>query len=65
MCVVILKFTSFTLMIFRFKVSDGKLKLMAMLPVNMTSDVNLGKFQNLGLILVQDYTINILPKTQE
>lgn len=50
---------------FTFKASDGKMKLMAMLPVNMTSDVNLGKFQNLGLILVQDYSINLVPKTQE
>ncbi|RZC59909.1 hypothetical protein C5167_007208 [Papaver somniferum] len=50
---------------FTFKASDGKMKLMAMLPTKMASDVNLGNIQNLGLILVKDYTINLVPKTQE
>ncbi|MCL7022964.1 hypothetical protein MKW94_028869 [Papaver nudicaule] len=50
---------------FRFTASDGKMKLMAMLPSNMATDVTLGKLQNLGLILVLHYNINIVPKTQE
>ncbi|KAI3984371.1 hypothetical protein MKX01_011325 [Papaver californicum] len=51
-------------MIFRFTSRDGKMKLKAMLPSYMSS-INLGEFQNLGLILVQDYNIQIITKTQE
>ncbi|RZC93840.1 hypothetical protein C5167_029482 [Papaver somniferum] len=31
----------------------------------MSFDINLVEFQNLGLMLVQDYNIQIMPKTQE
>ncbi|KAI3957751.1 hypothetical protein MKX01_007582 [Papaver californicum] len=50
---------------FTFTASDGKMKLKAMLPSYMSSDINLGNFQNLGLILVQDYNIQIMQRTQE
>ncbi|KAK9116008.1 hypothetical protein Sjap_014955 [Stephania japonica] len=50
---------------FTFNASDGKMKLKATLPSNMSSEINLGDLQNLGLIRILDYTLNVLPKTQE
>ncbi|KAK9106804.1 hypothetical protein Syun_022815 [Stephania yunnanensis] len=50
---------------FTFNASDGKMKLKATLPSNMSSEINLGNLQNLGLIRILDYTLNVLPKTQE
>ncbi|KAI3894137.1 hypothetical protein MKW92_052065, partial [Papaver armeniacum] len=41
------------------------MKLKAMLPSYMSSDINLGEFQNLGLMLAQDYNIQIMPKIKE
>ncbi|GAU36036.1 hypothetical protein TSUD_208060 [Trifolium subterraneum] len=42
-------------------VSDGKMKLRAILPSNQFSDVLSGKIQNLGLIRIVDYTLNDIP----
>ncbi|MCL7037997.1 hypothetical protein MKW94_019572 [Papaver nudicaule] len=53
-------------MIFRlFTASDGKIKLKAVLRSIMSSDVNLGKYRNLGLILLEDYNIQIILKKPE
>ncbi|PKU59660.1 BTB/POZ domain-containing protein [Dendrobium catenatum] len=41
--------------------SDGKMKIKAMLPTNLSSEVNSGKLQNLGLIRILDYTCNTIP----
>eukprot|EP01018_Ginkgo_biloba_P010292 Gb_17349 [translate_table: standard] len=46
---------------FTFMVNDGKMKLKAMLPTSMASEVNSGTLQNLGLIRILDYTCNSIP----
>ncbi|KAB1216835.1 Replication protein A 70 kDa DNA-binding subunit B [Morella rubra] len=46
---------------FMFSASDGKRKLRAILPSNMSSEVMSGNIQNLGLIRVLDYTLNDIP----
>ncbi|OVA02158.1 OB-fold nucleic acid binding domain [Macleaya cordata] len=50
---------------FTFVASDGKMKLKATLPSNMSSEINLGNLQNLGLIRILGYTLNVIPKTLE
>ncbi|XP_020700533.1 replication protein A 70 kDa DNA-binding subunit B [Dendrobium catenatum] len=46
---------------FTFMASDGKMKIKAMLPTHLSSEVNSGKLQNLGLIRILDYTCNTIP----
>jgi replication factor A1 len=45
----------------RFSACDGKMKLRAILPASMSSEVMSGKIQNLGLIQILDYTLNDIP----
>ncbi|XP_068654082.1 replication protein A 70 kDa DNA-binding subunit B [Aristolochia californica] len=50
---------------FTFLASDGQRKLKAMLPTNFSSEIHAGKFQNLGLIRILDYTCNAIPNQTE
>ncbi|XP_038878718.1 replication protein A 70 kDa DNA-binding subunit B-like [Benincasa hispida] len=50
---------------YMFTASDGDMKLKAILPSNLTSDVISGNIQNLGLIRVLDYSLNDIPNKQE
>lgn len=53
------------LLIIRFSANDGKMKIKAMLPATLTSDIISGKIQNLGLIRLLDYTVNDIPGKSE
>ncbi|WOH03440.1 hypothetical protein DCAR_0622838 [Daucus carota subsp. sativus] len=46
---------------FRFVANDGKMKLDGMFPSSLSSEVNSGNIQNLGLIRIVDYTLNDIP----
>ncbi|KAL8111128.1 replication protein A 70 kDa DNA-binding subunit B-like [Apium graveolens] len=46
---------------FRFVANDGKMKLDGMFPSSLSSKVNSGNIQNLGLIHIVDYTLNDIP----
>ncbi|CAN6470194.1 unnamed protein product [Victoria cruziana] len=46
---------------FTFMANDGTMKLKAMLPTSISSEVQSGKLQNLGLIRILDYTCNAVP----
>ncbi|WOL17668.1 replication protein A 70 kDa DNA-binding subunit B-like [Canna indica] len=46
---------------FTFMASDGKMKLKAMLPTHLSSEIQSGNLQNLGLIRILDYTCNSIP----
>ncbi|KAF3785823.1 Replication protein A DNA-binding subunit B [Nymphaea thermarum] len=46
---------------FTFMANDGSMKLKAMLPTSISSEVQSGKLQNLGLIRILDYTCNAVP----
>ncbi|KAJ1387138.1 hypothetical protein SESBI_40216 [Sesbania bispinosa] len=50
---------------YMFTASDGKMKLRAILPSNMYSEVLSGNIQNLGLIRILDYTLNDIPNKSE
>lgn len=50
---------------FRFTASDGDMKLKAILPSNLTSDVISGNIQNLGLIRILDYSLNDIPNKSD
>lgn len=53
-------------LLIRFSANDGKMKIKAMLPAALTSDIISGKIQNLGLIRLLDFTVNDIPgKSQE
>ncbi|XP_031489389.1 replication protein A 70 kDa DNA-binding subunit B [Nymphaea colorata] len=46
---------------FTFMANDGSMKLKAMLPTSISSEVQSGELQNLGLIRIIDYTCNAVP----
>lgn len=50
---------------YTFNASDGKMKLKAIFPSNLTSEIISGKIQNLGLIRILDYTLNDIPSKSE
>nr|CAD1837939.1 unnamed protein product [Ananas comosus var. bracteatus] len=50
---------------FTFMASDGVMKIKAMLPTHLASEINSGKLQNLGLIRIIDYTCNAIPNQPE
>ncbi|RDX97660.1 Replication protein A 70 kDa DNA-binding subunit B, partial [Mucuna pruriens] len=50
---------------YMFTASDGKMKLRAILPSNMYSEVLSGNIQNLGLVRILDYTLNDIPNKSE
>ncbi|XP_043704466.1 replication protein A 70 kDa DNA-binding subunit B [Telopea speciosissima] len=50
---------------FTFMASDGKMKVKAILPSNMSSEIESGNIQNLGLIRILDYTLNVIPNKSE
>ncbi|KAK1427233.1 hypothetical protein QVD17_15916 [Tagetes erecta] len=50
---------------YMLSVNDGKKKLKAMLPSDLSSEVINGNIQNLGLIRVIDYTLNDIPNRNE
>ncbi|MCO5549118.1 hypothetical protein L7F22_002584 [Adiantum nelumboides] len=43
---------------FLFQANDGTLKILAMVPSEMSDDVISGKLQNLGLLRIKDYTLS-------
>ncbi|KAG4929823.1 hypothetical protein JHK82_046894 [Glycine max] len=50
---------------YRFTANDGKTKLKAMISSDMCSQVLSGAIQNLGLIRVLDYTVNVIPNKSD
>ncbi|XP_013625590.1 PREDICTED: replication protein A 70 kDa DNA-binding subunit B [Brassica oleracea var. oleracea] len=46
---------------YTFNANDGKMKIKAMLPATLTSEIVSGKIQNLGLIRLLHYTANDIP----
>ncbi|XP_058180756.1 replication protein A 70 kDa DNA-binding subunit B [Rhododendron vialii] len=50
---------------FSFMASDGKMKLKALLQSTLSSEVESGKIQNLGLISILNYTVNDIPMKNE
>ncbi|KAL0736329.1 hypothetical protein Bca4012_012539 [Brassica carinata] len=50
---------------YTFNANDGKIKIKAMLPATLSSDIFSGKIQNLGLIRLLDYTANDIPGKSE
>nr|XP_043636606.1 replication protein A 70 kDa DNA-binding subunit B [Erigeron canadensis] len=50
---------------YTFSVSDGKKKLKAMLQSSLSTEVINGNIQNLGLIRIDDYTLNDIPNKNE
>lgn len=48
-----------------FMASDGEMKLKAMLPTYLSTEIQSGKLQNLGLIRILDYTCNSIPNQPE
>ncbi|KEH32027.1 putative replication factor A protein [Medicago truncatula] len=50
---------------YSFSASDGKKKLKGIIPSNQYSEVLSGKIQNLGLIRILDYTLNVIPNKSE
>lgn len=48
-----------------FTASDGKMKLKAILPSNLSSEVISGSIQNKGLVRILDYTLNEIPNKSE
>nr|DAD35050.1 TPA_asm: hypothetical protein HUJ06_005690 [Nelumbo nucifera] len=50
---------------FTFMASDGKIKVKTILPSNLSSEIESGSIQNLGLIRMLDYTFNVLPYKSE
>ncbi|XP_042449670.1 replication protein A 70 kDa DNA-binding subunit B-like [Zingiber officinale] len=50
---------------FTFMATDGEMKLKAMLPTYLSTEIQSGKLQNLGLIRIVDYTCNSIPNQPE
>ncbi|KAL2961164.1 hypothetical protein AAZX31_17G076300 [Glycine max] len=50
---------------YMFTANDGKTKLKAMISSDMCSQVLSGAIQNLGLIRVLDYTVNVIPNKSD
>ncbi|KAK8695003.1 hypothetical protein V6N13_072545 [Hibiscus sabdariffa] len=50
---------------YTFNASDGKMKLRAIFPSNMSSDIMTGSVQNKGLVKILDYTLNDIPNKSE
>ncbi|KAE8711819.1 Replication protein A 70 kDa DNA-binding subunit B [Hibiscus syriacus] len=50
---------------YTFNASDGKMKLRAIFPSNMSSEIIAGSVQNKGLVKILDYTLNDIPNKSE
>ncbi|MBA0825005.1 hypothetical protein Goarm_021631, partial [Gossypium armourianum] len=50
---------------YTFNASDGKMKLRAIFPSNMSSEIITGSVQNKGLVRILDYTLNDIPNKSE
>ncbi|KAG4155190.1 hypothetical protein ERO13_D03G096700v2 [Gossypium hirsutum] len=50
---------------YTFNASDGKMKLRAIFPSNMSSEIITGGVQNKGLVRILDYTLNDIPNKSE
>ncbi|XP_010258039.1 PREDICTED: replication protein A 70 kDa DNA-binding subunit B-like [Nelumbo nucifera] len=50
---------------FTFMASDGRTKVKAILPSNLSAEIESGNIQNLGLIRILDYTLNVIPNKSE
>ncbi|GKV35510.1 hypothetical protein SLEP1_g43768 [Rubroshorea leprosula] len=50
---------------YTFSASDGKLKLRAIFPSNISSEVISGSIQNKALVRILDYTLNDIPNKSE
>ncbi|GLT25192.1 hypothetical protein SLA2020_003370 [Shorea laevis] len=50
---------------YTFSASDGKMKLRAIFPSNISSEVISGSIQNKGLVRILDYTLNDIPNKSE
>ncbi|XWS47924.1 hypothetical protein CRYUN_Cryun13aG0027900 [Craigia yunnanensis] len=50
---------------YTFNASDGKLKVRAIFPSNMSSEIISGNIQNKGLVRILDYTLNDIPNKSE
>ncbi|XWS37265.1 hypothetical protein CRYUN_Cryun19dG0028600 [Craigia yunnanensis] len=50
---------------YTFNASDGKMKVRAIFPSNMSSEIISGSIQNKGLVRILDYTLNDIPNKSE
>ncbi|KAE8681415.1 Replication protein A 70 kDa DNA-binding subunit B [Hibiscus syriacus] len=50
---------------YTFNASDGKMKLRAIFPSNMSSEIIAGSVQSKGLVKILDYTLNDIPNKSE
>ncbi|TYJ42406.1 hypothetical protein E1A91_A03G087500v1 [Gossypium mustelinum] len=50
---------------YTFNASDGKMKLRAIFPSNMSSEIITGSVQNKGIVRILDYTLNDIPNKSE
>ncbi|XVF11784.1 hypothetical protein REPUB_Repub08aG0057800 [Reevesia pubescens] len=50
---------------YTFNASDGKMKVRAIFPSNMSSEIISGSIQNKGLVRIIDYTLNDIPNKSE
>ncbi|KAL4281325.1 hypothetical protein GQ457_03G017910 [Hibiscus cannabinus] len=50
---------------YTFTASDGKMKLRAIFPLNMSTEIITGSVQNMGLVKILDYTLNDIPNKSE
>ncbi|XP_022769316.1 replication protein A 70 kDa DNA-binding subunit B-like [Durio zibethinus] len=50
---------------YTFNASDGKMKVRAIFPSNMSSEIISGSIQNKGLVRIFDYTLNDIPNKSE
>ncbi|KAK8560004.1 hypothetical protein V6N13_061381 [Hibiscus sabdariffa] len=50
---------------YTFTANDGKMKLRAIFPSNMSTEIITGSVQNMGLVKILDYTLNDIPNKSE
>ncbi|XVF54433.1 hypothetical protein PTKIN_Ptkin05aG0179900 [Pterospermum kingtungense] len=50
---------------YTFNASDGKMKVRAIFPSNMSSEIISGSIQNKGLVRILEYTLNDIPNKSE
>ncbi|XP_007037579.2 PREDICTED: replication protein A 70 kDa DNA-binding subunit B [Theobroma cacao] len=50
---------------YTFNASDGNMKLRAIFPSNVSSEITSGSIQNKGLVKILDYTLNDIPNKSE
>ncbi|XP_022738115.1 replication protein A 70 kDa DNA-binding subunit D-like isoform X2 [Durio zibethinus] len=50
---------------YTFNASDGKMKVRAIFPSNMSPEIMSGSIQNKGLVRILDYTLNDIPNKSE